>query len=61
MSLELLTNHENVHLSVRCRLVEILDVVHDTILSHLVASLCATTASRFLIYGWLSRSVANIL
>ena len=60
MSLELLPDHKYIHLRVWCRLVEILDVVHDAILSHLVACLCATTP-RILVDRRLSCSRATIL
>ena len=38
MRFQLLTDHKDVHLGVRSWLVEILDVVHDTVLRHLITS-----------------------
>ena len=39
LSLHLLTNHQDLHLNVEYWLIAVFDVVHDSFLGHLVASL----------------------
>ena len=43
--LQLLTDHQDIHLSIGCRLIEILNVVDDAVLGHLITSLRGSLAA----------------
>ena len=45
--LHLLANHQNIHLGLRLRIIEIFDIVHNALLSHLVSGFCATYPTYF--------------